>query len=247
MDTRTFALFATEGPAEMSPSPRGSPDDYGADAAWTLRLQPGGGVELEAEERHRGDHAFMLRSALREADSRAQWVESNLIAGWIPQVQVDKDVAFEGDGVGGEARVKYKARSGALGRMEGPDMVVTLAPSSTLTSSLAPLPKRTLPVSLPPSLAPSKQTTVVRMISPEGMQPGALPPGGDEAGGEFGRARLEVALDPKDPRVVVLTRSMVFDLETIPVAKYEAWRAWLSRVDSLLHRSIRYVPAAPPR
>jgi hypothetical protein len=45
----------------------------------------------------------------------------------------------------------------------------------------------------------------------------------------------------------VLTRSMVFDLETIPVAKYEAWRAWLSRVDSLLHRSIRYVPAAPPR
>ena len=73
------------------------------------------------------------------------------------------------------------------------------------------------------------------------MKPGDLPPGGDEAGGEFGRAKLEVALDPKDPRVVVLTRSVTFDLDVIPVAKYEAWRAWLSRVDSLLHRSVRFV------
>jgi hypothetical protein len=246
MDTRTFALFATEGPAEMVATPRGSPDDYGVEATWTLTLRPGGAVSLEADERHRGDQAFQLRTALREKDSRAQWVEQNLIAGWIPQVQVDKEVDFSGDGASGEARVRYKATSNALGRMEGPDMVVTLAPSNTLTSSLAPLPRRTLPVSLPPHLAPSRQTTVVRMIAPEGMKPGELPSGGDANGGDFGRAQLEISLDPADPRVVLLKRSVIFDLETIPVARYEAWRTWLSRVDSLLHRSVRFVPAHAP-
>ena len=242
MDTRTFALFATEGPAEMRPTPRGTPEDYGSDATWNLVLAADGSVKMDAEERHRGDHAFYLRTQLREKDARAQWVEQNLVAGWIPQVEVDKDVAFEGDLARGEATVKFKARSGALGRLEGDDLVVTLAPSSTLTSSYAPLPKRTLPVALPPNLAPSKQSHVVRLVAPEGMKPGDLPPGGDEQGGEFGRARLEVTVDPKDPRVVRLVRSVTYDLETIPVAKYEAWRAWLGRVDSLLHRSVRFVP-----
>ena len=241
MDARTYALFASEGPAQMVKTPAGSPDDYGADASWTLKLHADGSVDMDAEETHRGDHAFYLRTALREKDARAQWVEQNLVAGWIPQVQVEKDVDFAGDLAAGQARVRFRARSNAFGRLEGEDLVVKISPSSTLTSTLAALPKRTLPVVLPPQLAPSKQTHVVRIVSPDAMKPGDLPPGGDEAGGEFGRAKLEVALDPKDPRVVVLTRSVTFDLDVIPVAKYEAWRAWLSRVDSLLHRSVRFV------
>ena len=35
-------------------------------------------------------------------------------------------------------------------------------------------------------------------------------------------------------------------MSTIPVDKYEAWRAWLQRVDALLHRSVRFSPAAKP-
>ena len=51
-----------------------------------------------------------------------------------------------------------------------------------------------------------------------------------------------ITRDPKDPRVIVYTRDVVFDLDRIPVAKYAQWRAWLSRTDSLLHRSVRFVP-----
>jgi hypothetical protein len=41
----------------------------------------------------------------------------------------------------------------------------------------------------------------------------------------------------------VLKESVVLDLSTIPVAKYAAWRVWLQRVDGLLHRMVRLVPA----
>jgi hypothetical protein len=97
-------------------------------------------------------------------------------------------------------------------------------------------------------MAPSSTTHVVRIVAPAGRVPGALPPGGEEAGGEFGRATLNVVRDPADPNAVVLTRTLTFDLDVVPVEKYAAWRSWLSRVDSLLHRSVRFVAAngAPP-
>jgi hypothetical protein len=37
-------------------------------------------------------------------------------------------------------------------------------------------------------------------------------------------------------------RSVVFDMSTIPVEKYEKWRSWLQRVDGLMHRMVRLVP-----
>ncbi|HEU4536968.1 MAG TPA: transglutaminase-like domain-containing protein, partial [Polyangiaceae bacterium] len=246
MDVRTRALFVSEGSAQMVATPQGSVDDYGSRSQWTLRLEPEGAAAIEADERHRGDHAFYLRTHLREKDARAQWVEQNLLAGWIPQVQVGPDVDFTPELARGEARVRYKARSEALGRREGGDLVVSLAPLTTLTSQYAALPKRTLPVVLPPAMAPSSTVHVVRIVAPAGRTPGALPPGGEEAGGEFGRAALHVARDPADPAAVVLTRTLTFDLDVIPVEKYAAWRAWLSRVDSMLHRSVRFVAAGAP-
>ncbi len=248
MDVRTYSLFVTEGAAQMVSTPKGSADDYGSRSQWTVKLGPEGAADIEADERHRGDHAFYLRTHLREKDARAQWVEQNLLAGWIPQVQVDPEVDFTPELSRGEARVRYKARSEALGRREGGDIVVSLAPLTTLTSQYAALPRRTLPVVLPAAMAPSNTTHVVRLVAPAGRAPGALPPGGEEAGGEFGRASLTVARDPADPSAVVLTRSLTFDLDVVPVEKYAAWRAWLSRVDSLLHRSVRFVAAgsAPP-
>jgi hypothetical protein len=42
----------------------------------------------------------------------------------------------------------------------------------------------------------------------------------------------------------LVKRTVVFDMSTIPLEKYDAWRAWLQRVDALLHRSVRFAPAS---
>ena len=96
---------------------------------------------------------------------------------------------------------------------------------------------------LPPQLAPSHQARTVRVTAPAGFEWGALPPGGEENGGEFGRAKLDVSVDPKNPRVVVIKRTVVFDQHQIGVDKYPAWRAFIQRVDALMHKSVRAVPA----
>ena len=150
--------------------------------------------------------------------------------------------------------MKYKAHSQGLARHEQGEMVFPISPSTTLASQLAPLVKRTLPVSLPPNFAPSHNTRAIRVVAPTGFHFGDLPLGGDENGGEFGRAHLEFAKDPKDARSVMIKRSVVFDLSLVPVEKYAAWRAWIQRVDALMHKSVRLVggsdqapPAALPK
>ena len=52
-------------------------------------------------------------------------------------------------------------------------------------------------------------------------------------------AHLEIARDPRDARTVVVTRSVSFDLDRIPVARYGAWRAWVQKVDALMHKVVR--------
>jgi hypothetical protein len=113
-----------------------------------------------------------------------------------------------------------------------------------MTSQLAPLLKRKLPVVLPPNTAPSHQTRIIYVEAPAGYRPTELPKGGEENGGEFGYARLDIKRAPGGSAGVVIQRTVVFDMSTIPVDKYEAWRAWLQRVDALLHRSIRFAPRA---
>jgi hypothetical protein len=113
-----------------------------------------------------------------------------------------------------------------------------------MTSQLAPLVKRTLPVVLPPSLAPRHHHRTITIAAPAGYAFAELPPGGDENGGEFGRATLSFARVPGRNAVVVKER-VVLDRSTIPVAQYAAWRSWLQRVDALQHRMVRLVPVAP--
>jgi hypothetical protein len=79
-------------------------------------------------------------------------------------------------------------------------------------------------------------------VAPQGYRWGDLPPGGDENGGEFGRAHLEVARDAKDPKVVVIKRNVVFDQSVITPEKYPAWRAWIQRMDALMHKGVRLLP-----
>ncbi|WP_437607870.1 transglutaminase-like domain-containing protein [Sorangium sp. So ce834] len=241
MDARTLALFVDDGPPKIVETPASSPADHGVDAEWTIALQPSGAGELAARERHIGDAAFELRSNLAEADARAQWVEQYLAYGWFPTVDVKPKVAFQADLPHGAATLEFEARTEGLARREGAELAVPLSGTSTLTSQLAPLVKRTLPVVLPPSLAPRHHNRTITIVAPAGYAFAELPPGGDENGGDFGRASISFAKAPGRNAVVVKER-VVLDRSTIPVAQYAAWRGWLQRVDGLLHRMVRLVP-----
>ena len=139
--------------------------------------------------------------------------------------------------------MKYSAHSQGLARHESGELVVPISPSQTLASQLAPLVKRTLPVVLPPYLAPMHQVRTLKVSAAPGFSWVEPPVGGTEDGGEFGKAELSIARDPHDARVMVITRKTSFDASTIPVEKYAAWRAWLQRVDALMHKTVRMTPA----
>jgi transglutaminase-like putative cysteine protease len=244
MDARAVALRMDTGPAEIVQLPPSSPDDHGADVSWTITLAPDGAGEVTGEERHTGDAAFWLRSNLTQAEARPQYVEDALVGPWFPTVEVDKNIDFKGDLAGGQALVKYKAKSRGLTRHEGKDLVLSLSPSNTYGSVLAPLVERTLPVQLPPHLAPSHQNRTTRVLAPAGFAWGPLPPGGSTNGGSYGRASIEITKDPKDARALLIKRSVVFDQHLIPVEKYASWRAFITQIDALMHKEVRLVPSA---
>lgn len=243
MDARAVALRMDTGPAEIVQLPASSPDDHGSDVTWNVTLGADGSGEVAGEEKHAGDGAFWLRSNLGQAEARAQYVEDMLVGPWMTTVEVDKNIDFKGDLANGQALVKYKAKSRNLARREGKDMVLSLSPASTFGSVLAPLVDRTLPVQLPPHLAPSHQNRTMRVTAPAGFAWGELPPGGATAGGAYGKASIEIARDAKDARVLVIKRSVVFDMHLIPVDKYASWRAFIGQVDALMHKEVRLVPA----
>jgi hypothetical protein len=185
-----------------------------------------------------------MRTNLTEPGARAQWIEDRLVGTWFPTVEVDKHVDFRGDLARGGATVRWKARSDGLARHEGRELVVPLSPAQTSASQLAPLVKRTLPVWLPPNLAPRKESRTIRVVAPAGFAFGALPSGGDVNGGAFGRAHLEVTRDPTDPHAVLVKRTVVFDQSTINVDEYPRWRSWVQRVDGLMHKAVRLMPVS---
>jgi hypothetical protein len=241
MDARTLALFVDQGAPKIVETPASSPDDHGVDAEWTIKLSPSGAGALTAYERHTGDAAFELRMNLKQADARSQWVEQYLASGWFPTMQVKGDIDFKQDLPKGVAALRYGAHSEGFARREGEELAVPIGEASPLTSQLAPLVKRTLPVVLPPNLAPGHASHTITIVAPQGYTFADLPPGGDEAGGEFGRAHLAFERAPGKDRVIV-KRSVVFDLSTIPLDKYPKWRGWLQRVDGLMHQMVRLVP-----
>ncbi|MBS2020251.1 MAG: hypothetical protein JST00_45750 [Deltaproteobacteria bacterium] len=243
MDARAVALRMDAGPAEIVQLPASSPDDHGSDVSWTMTIAADGSGDVVGEEKHSGDGAFWLRSNLGEAEARAQYVEDMLVGPWMTTVEVDKKIDFKGDLANGQALVKYKAKSKSLTRREGRDLVLSLSPATTFGSVLAPLVDRTLPVQLPPHLAPSHQNRTLRVVAPPGYAWGELPPGGAAAGGAYGKASIEIARDPKDARTLVIKRSVVFDMHVIPVEKYASWRAFIGQVDALMHKEVRLVPA----
>jgi hypothetical protein len=244
MDARAIGFFIHDGPPKIIDTPASTPDDHGVNADWTIRLSSSGAGELSAVERHIGDAAFELRMNLKQADARSQWLEQSLAAGWFPTVQVKPEVDFQGDLPRGAASLRYQALSDGIARREGRELAVPISGTMTLTSQLAPLVKRTLPVVLPPRLAPSHETRNITIVAPAGYSFADLPPGGEEAGGAFGSARLEFSLGPPRSNSVIVKRSLTFGMSTIAVAEYASWRAWLQRVDGLMRRMVRIVPSA---
>ena len=243
MDARAVALKMNAGPAEIVSMPASSPADHGSNVNWTITLKPDGSGDLSGEEEHTGDGAFWLRTFLTEEGARQEYVRDNLLGAWFSSMDVDKAIDFKGDLPGGRAIVKYKAHSNVIARHEDSDLFVPLSPSATMTSQLAPLVNRTLPVSLPPQLAPSHQTRTIKVIAPPGFSWGPLPAKGDVAGGDFGSAHLEVMKDPRDARAIVISRSVILDRSEISVDKYAAWRSFLQQIDALMHKGVRLVPA----
>jgi len=241
MDARAVAL-RMEGPAEIVQLPSSSPDDHGDAATWSIALHADGSADLEGEERATGDDAFWMRTNLTEPGARAQWVEEHLVDAWFPTVEVDKKVDFHGDLPHGVATVRWRARSNGLARHEAEELVLPLSPSQTLASRLAPLVKRTLPLWLPPHVAPRKESRTIRVVAPKGWAFAPPPRGGDENGGPFGRAHLELARDPHDKQVALVELTVVFDQSTISADEYPKWRAWVQRVDALMHKSLRLAP-----
>jgi hypothetical protein len=246
MDARAFGLKIDARPAEIFQLPKGSPDDHGSEATWTLSLHPNGSADLVGEERHTGDSAFWLRTYAAQPDARAQYVEDNLVSPYLPTVAVDKAIEFKADLPHGQAWVKYKAHSDGALRLEQGQLVVPITRGASLASQLAPLLERTLPVVLPPQLAPSHRDRTVRIVAPAGYRWADLPEGGDENGGPFGRAHLDITRDKKDPRVIVVRYLVVFDESFIPVEKYPAFRDWLQRVDRLMRKTGRATPEGGP-
>jgi hypothetical protein len=243
MDARAVAL-RMDGPAEIVQLPASTPEDHGIESTWKLQLAPDGDAELEGEEHATGDDAFFMRTYLTEPGARPQWVEDRLVGPWFSTVEVDKKVDFKGDLPRGGADVKWRAHSASLARHEGPELVVPLSPSQPMASQIAPLVQRTLPVWLPPYLAPRKESRTIVIVAPKGFRFEALPQGGDENGGPFGRGHLDMAPDPRDPRTLIVHRTTIFDQSAIPIDQYPAWRAWVQRVDALMHKAVRLEPAA---
>jgi hypothetical protein len=241
MDARAVALRMT-GAADVVELPASSPNDHGVDATWAITLSPDGSADLDGQDKASGDDAFWMRTYLTEPGSRAQWMEDHLVGSWFSTVQVDKKVDFDGSLPHGGALVKWRARSTGLARKEGPELVLALSPVQTLASRLAPLVKRTLPVWLPPHVAPREESHTFRVVAPKGWAFEALPQGGEAPGGPFGRARLDVSRDPKNPKAVIVKRSVVVDQSVIGVDEYPKWRAWVQRVDALMHKSLRLAP-----
>jgi tetratricopeptide (TPR) repeat protein len=245
MDARASALRLW-GPAEIVRLPESSSADHGARVRWVVRIAADGSATINAEEQHRGDQAFYTRMNLKEKDARRAFVEENLVSPWVSMVTVDDAIGFDGDIGQGRARVTYKAASAAYARRELRTLVVPLGGSQSIAAQLAPLPQRTLPVELPPQLAPSATERELVLQAPVGYTFERAPlgdEGGRADGGEFGLASL-VFKRAADGREVTVTRKIAFEANRISVERYPAFRAWLQQIDALMNRELRLVPGA---
>jgi hypothetical protein len=244
MDARAAAIRITpSGTIPVVSLPAASPKEHGVHGQWSFALRDDGSADVKVDEAHSGDSAFFLRTALKKQANPASWLEKNHDVGALKQVEVQPNVSFVADLPGGNATLAFSAKSDALARREGTDLVVPLRWGFASVRALAPLAKRVTAVELPPNLAPSENAYVVTITPPSGYRAATLTPSGEADGGKYGKATLKIEAGPKG--TVVVRRSLVFDQSLIPVAEYDRWRAWVAEVDALFAREVRFVKGAP--
>jgi len=241
MDARATAIrivaTGTNTPVVVLPS--SDPAEHGIDGTWTMKLAPNGSAEVFVDEIHEGDSAFFLRTSLKQAASAGTWLERAHSISELPQIEVLPTVKFDGEGPNGRAKLTFQAKSAALARREGQDLVVRLNYGIPSAQRLAPLPKRVTPVVLPPHLAPSQEVTKLVLAPPAGYKAAELTPGGEVIGGAFGKASLTIEKGPNGS--VVVKRTFMLDQHYISIKEYDAWRAFLLQVDALFRREVRFV------
>ncbi|NUO52107.1 MAG: hypothetical protein HOV80_24915, partial [Polyangiaceae bacterium] len=234
MDARAKALFILEGDAKIIDTPSSSVSDHGVTMDWTVKLDPTGAADIVGKEKHLGDWAFELRNNLVEEDARAQWLEQYLSGRWLPTVDLAPKIDYAPDA----GTLGYQVRSEGFARKEGDDLAVAALGSYSFMSTFAALPKRTLPLVLPPSMGPSHQRRSITLTAPPGFSFKELPAGGEAKGGAFGSAKVSFK-NGKQAGTVVIESEVIFDKSTITVAEYPAFRKWLEAVDALMRQSVR--------
>ena len=201
---------------------------------WTVKLEPTGAAAVAGKEKHVGDWGFELRNNLVEVDARAQWVEAYLSSRWLPTVDLDQKIDYTPDA----GLLAYTARSEGYARKEGEELAVPVLGTYSYMATFAALPKRTLPLVLPPQMGPSHQRRAINLVAPAGYSFKELPAGGEAKGGAFGSAK--VTFKPgKQAGTVTIESEVIFDKSTITVAEYPAFRKWLESVDALMRKSVR--------
>jgi len=235
MDSGAMALVVEATP-KIVETPVAAADDHGETVTWTIKLERDGSGTIQAKETHVGDAAFRLRTHLRQPDTRAAWVEQNLLLGRVSSVTLAPEVTFETVAAG--ATVGYQATSRTLARREGDDLVLTLAPSTPITTLLAPLAKRSLPVELPPGIAPRHRRLHVEVLAPQGMRFAPAPPDVTVDAGDYGATTVTLKV-AKNGRRATIDRAIALKRARIPLADYAAWRRYLQRTDAALRRSLR--------
>ncbi|MFO0550696.1 MAG: transglutaminase-like domain-containing protein [Polyangiaceae bacterium] len=248
MDARAKALFVYDGEAKIVDTPQGDPNDNGVSLTWTVKLDAEGGAEVTAAEKHIGDWAFELRNNLIEVDARHQWVEQYLRR-YAPTVDLGPNIDYSPNA----GTLDYTVNFEGFSRVEGDEIAVPTMGSFSFMATYASLAKRTLPIVLPPYLAPGHQRRSVTLEAPAGFTFKELPPGGEAKGGPFGTIRVSFKQGgsskggkgaSKTPANSVLVETeVVFDKSTISVDEYPAFRQWLQSADALVRQAVRLVRA----
>jgi hypothetical protein len=244
MDARAVAIRVPEkGSVPLVTLPSTDPSEHGTEGTWTFTMKGDGAADIAIDETHVGDSAFFLRTSLKQMEAAPSWLEKYHDIAFLPQIEVEKTgIDFKGEGPNGKATLKFKARSAALARREGTDLVLGVRWGAPLVPTYAPLVKRVTPVSLPPNAAPSQDVVTGVVVLPPGYKLGELTAGGNVDGGAYGRASLTIEKGKKEGTVVV-KRMIVLDQSLISVAEYDSWRSFLAKVDALFRREIRLVKA----
>ena len=243
MDARAVAL-RLDGPTDVVQLPSSSPDDHGLESTWTFRLNGDGGASLEGEERGTGDDAFWMRSSLTEPGARAQWGAEHLI-GELGSRRWRWTARSTSAGTCRAARRWCSGRRGRRGWRDtkGRSWWSRCRRRRRSRRSWLRSSRGRCRCGCRPTWRPGKSRGPSTSWRRKDGVSEALPAGGDENGGAFGHAHLEVTRDPRDPQAVLVKRVAVFDQSAMSAEEYPRWRAWVQKVDALMHKAVRLAPA----